>query len=51
VLNDDSKAIVDIGMTRISLAISYKVGYFGPLDFHHVKISKSTILGIKSSSR
>ena len=51
VLNDDSEGTVDTGMAKISLAIRCKVGYFGPLDFYHAKISKSTVLGIKSSSR
>ena len=45
-LNANSEAIVDIGMVRISLAIRCKVGYLGPLDFHHAKISNPKFLAL-----
>ena len=43
-LNADFEATVDNGMARISLVIHCKVGYLGPLDFHHAKILNSKVL-------
>jgi hypothetical protein len=50
-LKADSEATMEIRMTNTSRAISARVGYFGALTFHQVKISKSMIFASYPSNK